>query len=292
MREIKILLRWTHPAWALFAILGYLLGSGLVHYLGRPLPASTFGTGLVWTLFLFLSLGLLKEIFQPMQDEILEKGESERLHRTALSLGAAFLLMAGWMAFLFLREPLPQRPLLFLFSGLITLSGLACVLPPFHLWQRGWGEFTLALLIADLLPSFGYLLLTGDTHRFLIFLLFPLTLLTLAFFLIQNFITFAIDQKFERWSLLRRIGWPRGVILHQSFLLVAYLFFIAAPLFGFSLRQIAPVFLATPFAAFQAYLIHALAQGAPARWRILSTLSYIHLGLVFYLLLVRLWIVK
>ncbi|MFO3796766.1 MAG: hypothetical protein ACK8QZ_05715, partial [Anaerolineales bacterium] len=259
MREIKILLRWTHPAWALFALLGYLLGPGLVHYLGRPIQASTFGTGLGWTLLLFLSFGLLKETFQPTQDETL--GENERLRKTALSLGAALLLMAGWMAFLFLRQPLPQRPLLFLFSGLITLGGLACVLPPFHLLQRSWGEFILAILIADLLPSFGYLLLTGDTHRFLIFLLFPLTLLTLAFFLIQNFLTFATDQKFERGSLLRRIGWPRGVILHQSFLFVAYFFFLAAPLFGFSLRQIAPVFLATPFAAFQAYLIHALAQG-------------------------------
>ncbi|MFN3742253.1 MAG: hypothetical protein ACK4VW_06235, partial [Anaerolineales bacterium] len=248
MREIKILFRWTHPAWALFAAFGYLLGPGLVRYLGRPLPASTFGIGLLWTLSLFLSFGLLKEIFQPTQEETLE---SERLRRTALSLGAVLLLMAGWMAFLFLREPLPQRPLLFLFSGLITLAGLACVLPPFQLLQRGWGEFTLALLIANLLPSFGYLLLTGDTHRFLIFLLFPLTLLTLAFFLIQNFITFAADHQFERWSLLRRLGWPRGVILHQSFLLAAYLFFIAAPLFGFSLRQIAPVFLAAPFAAFQ-----------------------------------------
>ncbi|MEJ5241769.1 MAG: hypothetical protein WHS87_11280 [Anaerolineales bacterium] len=281
----------THPAWALFALAGYLLGPGLVRYLGRPLSGWTFSLGSAWTLLLFLSFGLLLEVFHPRPTESENDPATRQRRRTLLLvLGSALFMLAGWMAFLFLAQPLPQRPLLFLFSGLITLLGLACVLPPFQLLRRGWGEFVLAILIADLLPSFGYLLLQGEIHRFLAFLAFPLTLLTLAFFLAQNFITFAGDQKHGHLSLLQRLSWPRGVILHQSFLVTGYLFFLAAPLFGFSLRLLAPLFLAAPFAAIQAYLIHSLAQGAPARWRLLNPLSYIHLALLFYLLLVRLWI--
>ncbi len=291
MKDFNFLIRRMHLAWALFALAGYLLGPGLVRYLGRPLSGWTFSLGSAWTLFLFLSFGLLVEVFHPRPTESETDLATRQRRRTLLLvLGSALFMLAGWMAFLFLARPLPQHPLLLLFSGLITLLGLACILPPLQLLRRGWGEFILAILIADLLPSFGYLLQEQEIHRFLSFLALPFTLFTLAFFLVQNFATFAADQKHERRSLLQQMGWPRGVILHQSFLATGYLFFLAAPLFGFSLRLLAPLFLAAPFAAFQAYLIHSLAQGAPARWQLLIPLSYIHLALLFYLLLVRLWI--
>lgn len=292
MKSLRILMKWTHPTRAALAVLGYLLGVGWVRYLGRPLQLWTLGAGLVWTLCLVLSLGLLEEIFRT--EEPLSNAESpaeqRRLRTLALTLAAGLLASAAWMAFLFLSQPLSWRLALLVFSGLITVLGLACVLPPLRLQARGWGEVCFSLLIADLFPAFGYLLQRGESHRFLIFLAFPLTLFTLAFFIVQNFRTFAADRKYQRLTLLLRLDWPRGAVLHQSLLGAGYLFFVLAPFFGFSLRLIWPVFLALPFAAFQAYLLQALVDGAPPQWRLLCYTSHTHLFLIFYLLLLHLWV--
>ncbi len=289
MKELKQIFQTARLAWAVIALAAYLIGPGLVRHLGQPFSPLTFGLGCGWTFSLFLSFGLLENVFNPANGRA-DNATARRLRSLNLSLSALVLMSAGWMAFLILGQPLPQRPLLFLFSGAITLLGLACVLPPFQLFRRGWGEFVLALLIADLLPTFGYLLQQSEPHRFLAYLALPLTLLTLALFLVQNFITFARDEKYGHLSLLRRVGWPRGLILHQSFLIVAYTLLLTAPLFGFSLRLLIPLFLAAPFGAAQAFLLHRLGQGAPMRWPLLYALSYTHLGLFYYLLLLRLWI--
>jgi 1,4-dihydroxy-2-naphthoate octaprenyltransferase len=291
MKEIQRVLAAARPTWAVLALAGYLLGAGLVRHLGQPLSLLTFSLGCAWTLLLFLTLGLLEEVFHPTAGQGGNEGAATRRQRSLnLSLSALLLIAAGWMAFLILAQPLPQRPLLFLFSGAITLLGLACVLPPFQLFRRGWGEFVLTLIIADLLPTFGYLLQESEPHRFLTYLALPLTLLTLGFFLVQNFITFARDEKYGNLSLLRRMGWPGGLTLHQGCLIAAYVLLLAAPLFGFSLRLLAPLFLAAPFGALQVYLLHRLGQGAAARWPVLRALSYAHLGMIYYLLLLRLWL--
>ena len=111
-----------------------------------------------------------------------------------------------------------------------------------------------------------------------------MTALAFAYFIILNFPAFASDQKYERGTLLRRLGWERAVQLHHSLVLVGYLLFAAASLSGFSFALLWPAFLTFPFAIFQIILLRNIALGGRPNWILLTSTALSVFGLTAYFL--------
>jgi 1,4-dihydroxy-2-naphthoate octaprenyltransferase len=177
---------------------------------------------------------------------------------------------------------------LFLFSSLFLT--LLYSIPPFHLVNRGFGELILALHIAYVIPSIGFLFQTGENSRLPTLLLLPLTVLALAYFLLLNFTTFPDDQKYERGTLLRRLTWERAVPFHHSLIVFAYLMFALVPFLGFAFSLVAPAFLTLPFAMFQIYQLRAIANGNPPNWKLLTSTALAVFGLTTYFLTLTFWL--
>jgi 1,4-dihydroxy-2-naphthoate octaprenyltransferase len=236
-------------------------------------------------------MNLLAEVFRPINETMIE-GESRKdrltLRNNALYISIAALTANAVIAFiLYYNNQLSPPGFFFLLLSLILI--LTYAIPPFRFINRGFGELVLAAHIAYVIPSIAYILQSGETHRFLLISI-PLTCLAFAYFIVMNFPAFAADSKYNRSTLLTRIGWERAVPLHHLFILLAYLFFLMSPIFGLSLSLLWPAFLTLPFALFQIFQLRNLALGAPTNWTLLTVTALSVFGLTAYFLSLTFWL--
>jgi 1,4-dihydroxy-2-naphthoate octaprenyltransferase len=288
---LRNLLRITRPLHLLLAALAYFLGASIANYLGKPFRADSFWLGLVAVVLAQVSMNLLAEVFRPSNEAIVE-GENRKdrlaLRNNALYVSIAALSAIAVIAFILYNNS-HLSVLAFFFLLLSLLLILTYAIPPFRFINRGFGEFVLAAHIAYILPSIAYILQADETHRFLLISI-PLTFLAFAYFIVMNFPAFASDSKYNRNTLLTRLGWERAVPLHHLFVLLAYLFFLASPVFGLTLSLLWPAFLTLPFALFQIFQLRNLSLGAPTNWTLLTVTALSVFGLTTYFLSLTFWL--
>lgn len=288
---MKNLFRFSRPLLLLLAALTYSLGASIANYLGRPLRTDAFWLGLVAVLLAQATMSLLAEVFRPVTDTLVE-GETRRerlvFRNNALYFSIAALTADAVISFLLYNANHLSVPAFFFLLLSLTFI-LIYAIPPLRFVNRGFGEFVLAAHIAYVIPSIAYILQAGETHRFL-FIGIPLTFLAFAYFIVMNFPAFAADSKYNRSTLLTRLGWERAVPLHHLFVLLAYLFFLAGPAFGLSLSLLWPAFLTLPFALFQIFQLRNLALGAPTNWTLLTVTALAVFGLTAYFLSLTFWL--
>lgn len=288
---MKNLLRLSHPLHLLLAALTYFLGASIANYLGRPFRTDAFWLGLIGVLLAQASMSLLAEVFRPYNEPIVAgetRKDRQTLRNNALYVSVAALTADAVIAFvLFHNRQLSIGAFFFLLLSLVLI--LTYSIHPFRFVNRGFGEFVLAAHLAYVIPSIGYVLQSGELHRFLLITI-PLTFLAFAYFIIMDFPAFAADSKYARSTLLTRLGWERVIPLHHLFILLAYLFFLAAPLFGLSLSLLWPGFLTLPFALFQIFQLRNISLGAPANWTLLTATALSVFGLTAYFLSLTFWL--
>jgi len=290
--KFPLFVRLSRPALLVLTALSYLLGAGIVHYLGFPYRLLFFWLGFVWVLLAALVTGWLAEAFRPLSDPFFD-GETrlqrERIRRQLLLTSGVALIFLSAITTLFLLNR--QHLLPFWIVLLLNfILGLAYGLPPLRLIYTGWGELAQALILGNLTPVLAYLLQTDYLHRLLPAAIFPLTLLMLSYFLALGFPSYAADRKYNRLTLVQRMGWQNALILQRVFLLLTYLLFAALPLLGLPLSLFWPVFLTLPLALLQIYWFGRISGGAPPQWNFFNALALTIPTLTVYLLTLTFWI--
>jgi 1,4-dihydroxy-2-naphthoate polyprenyltransferase len=288
---LQNLIRLSRPLHLLLAALTYFLGASIANYLGKPLRSDSFWLGLIAVILAQASMNLLAEVFRPGNEAIIS-GQTRKdrlmLRNNALYVSIAALTANAVIAFvLYTADHLSISAFFFLLLSLILI--LVYAIPPFRFINRGFGEFVLAAHIAYIVPSIAYILQADETHRFLLIGI-PLTFLAFAYFIVMDFPAFASDSKYNRSTLLTRLGWERTVPLHHLFVLLAYLLFLATPVFGLSLSLLWPAFLTLPFALFQIFQLRNLSLGAPTNWTLLTVTALSVFGLTAYFLSLTFWL--
>jgi len=234
MIKLKPLLTFSNPLLLTLSALTYTLGAGIARYLGRADSPLNFALGFGWILLLVLAMNLLTVYFRPHSEPLVgsETITGQNWLRAALfQISIATLGIVALLSVTLLQVGI-SPPAIF-YAALNFVAALLYALPPFRLATKGFGELVLAVLVALLIPAFSLSLQMGEIHRLLAAVAFPLVALTLAFFLVLNFLTFGGDRKYERGTLLRRIGWERAIPLHHILVLTAYLLFAAMPQLGY-----------------------------------------------------------
>lgn len=286
------LLRLTRPLYLVFAALTYVLGVSLANYLAIPFVPVAFWMGLVGVILTQAAFSLLAEVFRPNGDplqpeETFAQRKSLRDAMLYLSIGALAVLAVICFALYSQGHLSPQA---FLFLGLSLFLVLLYGVPPMRLVGRGFGETALAIQLGFVFPSLGFLLQTGELHRLLGLVTFPLTALGLACLIVLSFPSFAQDRKYGRRTLLVSIGWERAIPLHNILSLAAYFLFLAAVFFNFSFSLIWPALLTLPFALLQIYLLRNIAQGGKPAWTPLTVNAIAIYGLTVYFLIWTFWL--
>jgi len=164
------------------------------------------------------------------------------------------------------------------------------IIPGVSLDLSGIGEFFTSMILVVLPPAIGYLLQVGEFHRFLYLGIFPLFPLHLAMILVLRLKTYSDDLRKSRKTLLVRLGWQRGIYLHNLMVLSGFLLFGVTLFFGMPFRLILPVFLTLPAAGYLILYLSGLQDGAPVRWPLITLLSLVIFFLPVYLITYTVWI--
>jgi 1,4-dihydroxy-2-naphthoate octaprenyltransferase len=284
------LLKLSRPLNLLLAALTYILGASIPAYLGMPFQPLVFSLGLGCVLLAQLSMSLLAEVFRPHNEPLVEDEtpqQKETLRNNMLYISIAAIASIAFIVFILYTDKALTLPT-FYFLLLSLPLAIAYAIPPVRFLDRGFGELTLAVHLAYVIPSIGFLLQAQETHRLLAVIIIPLTALALAYFLILNFVSFSSDEKYQRATLLRRLTWERAVPLHHSLLVFAYLIFAIAPVLGFSILW--PAFLTLPFALLQILLLRSISIGGKPNWTLLTATALAVFGLTTYFLTLTFWL--
>ena len=296
----KLLVRFARP-WSLLAgTMTYTLGAGVAKYLGFGIRENRFWSGLVAVILLLLASYALKTYYdridadsplRRMQKELDDEEQKavQRFSRQSLLLIAFTILTAGaaFTVLLVAQGALHFATLIIL--GIAFLLAFFYGVPPLRLAYNGYGELSEGIIFAGLIPALAYLLQTGDLHRLLPMLSFPLLAFYLAMRLAHSLERYARDLKLGRRTLILQIGWLRGMALHNILILTGYLLLVAAATFGMPWPLTWPGLLTLPVGLFQIYQMTQISSGIKPAWRLLKLTAAATFGLTTYLLALAIW---
>ena len=299
LRAVRLFIKLSRPFFLLGAALVYALGVGIANYLGVTVDWGLYLLGQAWVTTMQLATHYFNEYFDSPADaantnRTLFSGGSGALgedglpREVALWAGIAALTGAASITVMLMRAVGPN-PALVLVMTLIFLGALFYSIPPVRLVESGYGELTTSFVVACLVPAFAFILQTGELHRLVAMSTFPLLALHLAMMLAFELPDFANDLKYEKLTLMVRLGWERGMVLHNFMILTAYLLIGLAMLFGFPLPIALPALLSLPLGLFGIWYMTRIAAGAKPNWNLLGWLAVLVFGVTAYLITFSFW---
>jgi 1,4-dihydroxy-2-naphthoate octaprenyltransferase len=301
MKSVRWLIQLSRPLYILMAVLLYFLGIGIAHYLSGPINWNSFFLGLAWIVFILLGSQYLNEYFYPviLLDDPTPKhtpfsggsgamGAGRLPRQVAFWSGLACLTVTASLTFLLIQR-LGMNAGVILIMGLIFAGEILYALPPFRLVSTGYGELIMSIIVVGLIPAFAYLMQGHDFHRLLIMVAFPLTTLHIGMLLAMEFPDYAADITQGKRPVIVRIGWQRGMLLHNILILGSYVILGIAFVFGLPLPVVWPVIIVLPIGLFQIWMMNRIADGAKPNWSLLELVAISTFGLTTYIFTFAFW---
>jgi 1,4-dihydroxy-2-naphthoate octaprenyltransferase len=301
MRFVRLFVQLSRPLYTLEAILLYLLGIGIFHYLNGPVDWNLFFLGLIWLVFILLGSQYLSEYFDPS----ITLGITTRKHTPfsgdsgAIGVGNLSRLVALWAGLTCLTIAASMTVLLIgylrnnqatvLILGLIFIGEFIYAVPPFRLVSSGYGEVSMSIIRVGLIPAMAFLLQGHDFHRLLIMVAFPLTLLHLSMLFAMELPDYASDIKQGKKPILVRIGWQRGMQIHNLLILGGFVILGLAFALGLPIRVAWPVVFVLPIGLYQIWMMNRIAEGAKPNWSLLLLVATATFSLTAYILAFAFW---
>ena len=292
---IRFIIKIVRPYILLEGILVYALGVSLARFLGNPIDWGFLILGQIWVTTFQAGSHFLEAYFCHSTDPKdprrfhIETDETQEGIRRDIAL---WLSLAMYAATASLTLALIQNSVLniagIVLMGLIFIGSIFYSVPPFQLISSGYGELVQSIIIASLIPGIGFILQTGEIHRLVAMITFPIITLHLAMSIVLQFSRFASDTRKNNNTLLVRLGWERGLIFHNLLILGSFLLMGAAMLFGLPASIAIPTYAVLPLGLFQIWYLSRIGIGAKPNWRALNTTGILTFGLTVYLLLFRL----
>lgn len=292
-RQLMLFLRLSRPHFLLGGFLLYALGVSIAAYLGKPINVGVYfmGQGIVTSIQLMTHY--LNEYYDaPADNENATRtpfsGGSgalgpEGLPRgTALYAGiAAMTLGATFTGMLLVRHTTNLLPWLILILAFLGAFGYSA--PPLKLIHSGYGELIASFIVAGLLPTFAFSLQTGQLHRLLIMTTIPIIALHFAMMIAFELPDYATDVKYEKRTLMVRVGWQTAMRMHDAAIIFAGLAFLGAYLSGLPWRVTLSTLIAVPLGIAQIWQMSRIRHGQPANWVIFTWSALLLFALTAYL---------
>ena len=299
MQSLRLFIRVSRPLFLVGAALVYALGAGIAHYLGVTVDWGLYFLGQFWVTMMQLSAHFLNEYYDapadvenpnrtPFTGGSGDVGPDRLPRATVLFAALACLAVVASLTVLILSQAQPS-PETLLILVLIFLGGFFYSVPPVRLVSSGYGELTTSIIVANLVPAFAYLIQAGELHRLVAMSTFPLTALHLAMMLAFELPDYANDIKFEKHTLMVRLGWQRGMRLHNLLILSAYLLLGLAVTLGMPFSLAWPAFLTLPLGLLQIWQMRRIADGAKPNWRTITLVPVVLFAAMAYLLTFAYW---
>ena len=296
-RNINIL-GHIRPIHLLTTIALYLLGSGIAHYLGERVDSFGFSLGLIWMSTILLGFFLLGDnfdtpfdigLYNRMPPEAPRRQNQTKDQGDILLYASLALLSAAGVVTIFMGVRGSLSISSALIMGIYFIGFCLLVIPGISLENSGIGEIITSIILVLCPPAFGFLLQYEGFHPFLVFGIFPIFPLHLAFIIVLRLLSYREDLRLARKNLLVRLGWIRAVFVHNIFIFCGYLLFGLGLLFGFPFQIVGFAFFALPAGLYLIWYLSRLEDGAPVRWYLIISLSLVVLFLPLYFITYSTW---
>ncbi len=301
MKFIRLFIQLSRPLYLLLAILLYLLGISIGHYLSGPIDWTGFLYGLLWIVMVLLGFQYLNEYFDPVVMTVNPTWKHTPFSGVTGAIGTGKLArpVALWAGLICLAITASLTVSMIEFIGIssttatilviLFMGELFLALPPFRLVSSGYGEIVTSILIVGLIPALAFVLQGHDYHRILFMVAFPLTTLYIGMLLALELPDYASDMAQGKRPILVRIGWQRGMILHNLLILISFVILGMAFIFGLPLNVAWPVILVLPFGLFQIWQMNRIADGVKPNWNLLLLSAISTFSLAAYILTYAFW---
>lgn len=277
----------------------YALGAGIAHYLGVSINWTGYLLGQVWVSLLQLGALFLYDGFPitvnagfperaSSNNEGGENNSNNRSRKVALMSGMTSLTVLASLTVV-LAAKVPLTPVAYLIMGFSLTGSLLYSIPPVRLAVSGYGELIVSVLVAFFAPAFAFTLQTGELHRLIAMSAFPLAALYLAMLLIFEMLNYARDVKYNRLTLLVRMGWQGGMLLHNILILSAFLLLLIAASYGFPWFVVLPSLIPFPLGLFQIWQIRRITGGMKPNWTAVTSVAVALFGSIAYLITFAFW---
>lgn len=292
-------IRLTRPLFLLGVAIVYALGAGIAHYLGVEINWTAYWLGQTWVTLLQLSTQYFNEYYNAPADQV-------NPNRTLLTGGSGALgpgkmprrvaLMAALVCLAFLASltvlvisQLAPPPGAYLIMGLAFLGAFFYSTPPVSLEASGYGELVTSVLVGFMVPVFAFMLQYGEIHRLVAMCAFPLVAAHMAMLLAFDLPDYTTDMKFEKRTLMVRVGWQNGMLLHNAMILSVYLLLLVARALGLPGFAALAGLLTLPVGLFQIWQMRQIANGARVNWNALTIGAVALFAALSYLLAYAFW---
>jgi len=299
MDKILLFIQLTRPLFLIGPMIGYALGVGIARYLGNDVNWTTYLMGQAWVTLIQLSTQYLNEYFNAPTDQAnpnrtLFSGGSGALGPGKLPRRTAQLAALVCLAFLasltvVIISRLQPPVEIYLIMGLAFVGSFFYSTPPLRLEASGYGELVTSVLVAFLVPMFSYMLQVGAMHRLVAMAAFPTFAAHMVMLLALELPDYAVDEKYEKRTLMVRLGWQTGMTLHNGLILVSFLLFLLAFVFGFPWFATLAGLLSLPVGLFQFWQMRSIANGGRVNWAALTTGGVAFFTLMVYLQALAFW---
>jgi len=299
MKSALLLVKLSRPLFLLGAIIIYALGVGVVSFLGGTIDWGLYFIGQLWALLLQLSTHYLNEYFNSEEDEDNPNptpfsggsgaiGEGGLQSKIALIASLASLASLASVTF-FLVTNYSSDLLVYMIMALAFLGCFFYSVPPIRLERTGYGELTTSVIVAFLLPTFSYVLQTGEVNRLLTMSIFPLTLVHLGMMIILELPDYYNDIKNNKKTILVRLGWDRGIIFHLIVSISAYLLLLIELLLGLPKFVVWHAMISFPIMLLLFWQLIRIRRGVRPNWTSLTLTSIASFGTMTYFMAFAYW---
>jgi 1,4-dihydroxy-2-naphthoate octaprenyltransferase len=299
MSSLRLFIKLSRPLPVLGVILSFGLGAGIARYLGASIDWEVYFLGQAWVTLLQLSMHYLGDYFAhpadtanarrtPFSERSDAIGPGKLSRGLALWAGISCLTATASLTVLLLRA-IGQAPAVYMMIVLLFLGALSYSIPPLRLASSGYGELLMSVMVTNLVPALAYLLQASEWHRLLPMTTFPLLFLHLAMMVAFEFPDYATDAKYSKLTLLVRMGWQRGMQLHNLLVLGGFGLLGIAWALGLPFKIALPGLLILLVGAFQVWMMNRIEAGARPNWLFFTTVAAAVFGLTAYLLAYGFW---
>lgn len=275
------------------AVVLFILGLGVAHYLGYALDWELSFLALGWTILLQLSGIFLRQSAAPSVNVSNKQTSNNGISNSKLSqpflLAIALLASLSSLTVLFLAKGFITEQILFImFAGVVGMVFLS--ISPLKDTLNGFHEVLLSILMTFFIPLFGFESQSRDIHRLILMIALPLFSLRMSAILTYELSTYASDLKTLNPTLLLRIGWQNGMFLHNALILFGFLLIALAVIFGLPIPIALPSMSVLLLGILQIWNMRKISEGKKPNWLALIIGDFSIYLLVIYFLAYSFWV--
>jgi len=294
MRKMYKLLLSEVRVFQLFSLVStYLLGAGLVQYAREIHSWLVLLQGLLFLLLLDLCVDLLRLQQLLLEGKALPEGVTMREARQSrwviVLILATFLTTAVTIFINWIYGDILWQGMIFLLLNVVIFAGLYyffSINPKMHPYLL----FVELLFVVVFPPAVAFFSQSSDIHRLLTMVIISLIPAYVSYRLLQQITKYGEDKKSDNNSLVVQIGWEKGMVFHNGFILLSYVAFALIALFGFPWFLLWPVFLTLPIGLLEIWLIERTRRGRKPLWRVMHFATLSVFFIPQYLIAFALWI--